>query len=232
MKKFLIVVCAVIWQPVLSQKNEAIVVNPVKQNQDEVLKRMYQYPQFLPGKAIYLNGDVTPSKLNYNYILNQVIFISPAGDTLQLLNGANFSKIVIDVDTFYYYNKVFLQQVTHDSLYNVLKKRSLVNMGSEKKGAYGTYSGNSAITTVSSMNQGELANIQLPSDENFTFAFKETYYLSGKFGAIYAANKKGANDLFGKKQKELKQFLDNNPIDFNKTEDLQKLMAYARTVLK
>jgi hypothetical protein len=82
------------------------------------------------------------------------------------------------------------------------------------------------------MNQGELANIQLPSDENFTFAFKETYYLSGKFGAIYAANKKGANDLFGKKQKELKQFLDNNPIDFNKTEDLQKLMAYARTVLK
>jgi hypothetical protein len=232
MKKFLIVVCAVIWQPVSSQKNEAIVVNPVKQNQDEVLKRMYQYPQFLPGKAIYLNGDVTASKLNYNYILNQVIFISPAGDTLQLLNGANFSKIVIDVDTFYYYNKVFLQQVTHDSLYNVLKKRSLVNMGSEKKGAYGTYSGNSAITTVSSMNQGELANIQLPSDENFTFAFKETYYLSGKFGAIYAANKKGANDLFGKKQKELKQFLDNNPIDFNKTEDLQKLMAYARTVLK
>jgi hypothetical protein len=232
MNKFLIPLFALMWQSVLSQKSETIVVNPVKQNEDEVLKRMYQYPQFLPGKAIYMNGDVTSSKLNYNYILNQVIFISPAGDTLQLLNGGDFSKIVIGVDTFYYYNKVFLQQLTHDSLYNVLKKRSLVNMGSEKKGAYGTYSGNSAITNVSTMSQGEMANIHLPSDENFTFAFKETYYLSGRFGAIYPANKKGANDLFGKNEKALKQFLEKNPVDFNKKEDLEKLMEYARSVLK
>jgi hypothetical protein len=232
MRNLLIAVFAIMWQPVFAQQKETIVVNPVKQNEAEVLNRMYQYPQFIQGTAIYRDGHVANSKLNYNYLINQVVFIDPRGDTLQLINGADFNKIVIGVDTFFYYNKVFLQQVTHDSVYNLLKKRSLENIGSEKKGAYDTYSASGSITTVNTMRDGGTANIQLASDENFTYVFRETYYLSGKFGAIYPATKKGANELFAKQNKELKEFLDKNKTDFNKKEDVEKLLAYARTVLK
>ena len=148
MRKTLIAAFVLFSQVASSQQKETIVVNPVKQNEKEVLDRMYQYPEFVDGRAIYENGDAVTSKLNYNYLQNQVFFINPRGDTLQLTNGADFKMIVINTDTFYFYNKQFIQQVSHYPTYNVLKKRTLQNSGTEKKGAYGTYSSSSAITNV------------------------------------------------------------------------------------
>lgn len=232
MKKILLAAFVLFWLPGFCQQRETIVVNPVKQNEDEVYKRMYQYPQFVNGQAIYENGDVVSSKLNYNYLLNQVYFINPRGDTLQLINGADFKMIVIDVDTFYYYNKQYIQQVSHYPTYNLLKKRTLQNSGSEKKGAYGTYSSSSAITNVSTMPETGNPTVHFLSDENISFEFKETFFFSGKYGKLYPATKKGANELFGKYEKELKQFLSKNSIDFNKKEDLEKLLLLAAAVLK
>ena len=232
MKNTLIVAIMLSCHVGLSQQNETIVVNPVKQNEQEVLSRMYQYTQFITGKAIYENGDVVTSQLNYNYIQNQIFFIAPKGDTLQLINGADFKMIVIDLDTFYYYNKQFIQQVSHYPTYNVLKKRTLQNSGTEKKGAYGTYSSSSAITNVTTIPEGANANIHFLSDENISYSFKETFFLSGKYGKYYPATKKGANELFGKNDQELKDYLAKNSIDFGKKEDLEKLMVFAQTILK
>ena len=232
MNKIFIVTFVLFHLVGLSQQKEKIVVNPVKHNEDEVYSRMYQYPQFVDGKAIYETGEAATSKMNYNYLTNQIFFISPRGDTLQLINGGDFSRIVMAADTFYFYNKQFIQQVSHYPAYNLLKKRTLQNSGSEKKGAYGTYSGNSAITTVNTIPNGENGNLRLPSDENISFEFKDSYFFSGKFGKFYPANKKGANELFGKNYKDLKMFLEKNSVDFSKREDLEKILAYAQAVLK
>ena len=232
MKKIVLAAFLLLYQLAFSQQKEPIVVNPVKQNEHEVLDRMYQYPQFVDGQAVYENGDVVSSKLNYNYLSNQIIFINPRGDTLELVNGGDFKMIVINVDTFYYFNKQFIQLVSHYPTYNVLKRRTLQNIGSEKKGAYGTYSSSSAITNVSTMPENGNPTVHFLSDENITYDFKETFFLSGKYGKFYPATKKGINELFGKYDKELKEFLNKNSIDFNKKEDLEKLTIFAQSVLK
>jgi hypothetical protein len=56
--------------------------------------------------------------------------------------------------------------------------------------------------------------------------------LSGRYGKFYPASKKGVYELFSKNQKQVREFLETNKIDFNKKEDLEKLLNYARTVLK
>ncbi|MGZ3851624.1 MAG: hypothetical protein ACXVLT_02705 [Flavisolibacter sp.] len=232
MKKILIAAFLLFCLLGVAQQKETIVVNPVKQNEHEVLEKMYQYPQFVSGNAIYESGEVVASKMNYNCLTNQVCFISPRGDTLELTNGGDFSKIVMNVDTFFYFNKQFIQLVSHYPTYNLLKRRTLQNSGWEKRGAYGTYSGNSAITTVNSIPNGDNGYVRLPSDENISFVFKETYFLSGKFGKFYPATKKGAIELFGKDEKYLKEFLQKNSIDFSKREDIEKLLVFAQSVLK
>jgi hypothetical protein len=38
--------------------------------------------------------------------------------------------------------------------------------------------------------------------------------------------------LFSKNQKQAKEFLETNKINFDKKEDLEKLLEYARSILK
>jgi len=227
-KLFICLVAAFVFYTGQSQQNNTVVVNPASHNEETLFKRMYQYPQFVTGKAFYKNGTITQSKFNYNCLTNQIIFISPNGDTLELLHGGDFSKIVISADTFCYYNKEFLQQVSHHPSYNLFVKHSLQYKGSERKGAYGTYSATSAPSSITEMHGNEGSPIKLSTDENIMYSFEDTYYISGRFGQFYPANKKGFYELFSKNEKKLKEFIEKNEINFKKKEDLEKLLDYAR----
>lgn len=233
MKKLLIGSLILFFHNVKAQDNNTVVINAARQNESELVKKMYRYPQFLEGRAYYKNGGITDSRFNYNYLTNLILFISPKGDTLELAQGENFDKITIGTDTFCYANKTFIQQLTHSSTYNLFVKTFLRYNGREKKGAYGGYSSTSASSSISEMYVSTGPGVgKLTPDENVIYVFDYSYYLSGKFGKFYPATKKGVYDLFSKNQKQVKEFLDANKIDFNKKEDLEKLVQFASTVLK
>ena len=216
----------------LTQETNTIIINPAKQNEEELTKRMYHYSGFTKGQAYYKDGTIAHAMLNYNYLTSQIEFIDPKGDTLQLIDGNNFLKIVVEADTFCYYNKSFIQQVSHYPAYNLFLKRLIQNNGSEKKGAYDIYSSTASISSVNTIIDNSRSTVNLATDENIRYIFKEHYYMAGRFGQYYPATKKGALDLFGKNEKKLKEFLEKNEINFSKKEDLEKLLEYARTTLK
>jgi len=234
MKKLLICwITIFIFYEGWTQDKNTVVINPAKQNESELFIRMYRYSEFVEGKAFYKTGGITESRFNYNYITNRMLFINPKGDTLELANGEDFDKITIMTDTFCYYNKQFIQQLTHYPSYNLFLKTSLRYNGREKKGAYGGYSGTSATTSITDMYVSVGAGVaKLTSDENIMYTFNHFYYLAGKYGSFYPANKKGFYELLSKNQKEAKEFLQVNKIDFGKREDLEKLLTYAHTLLK
>jgi hypothetical protein len=217
----------------LAQEKTAVVINPTKQNEEELYKTMYRYPEFTKGKAHFKNGGITESRFNYNYLTNRVLFIDLKGDTLELAEGENFDKITIQSDTFCFYKKEFLRQLSHTPSYNLFIKTSLHYNGSEKKGAYGGYSATSATTSVSqvNVNSGSGYN-KLLSDENITYTFSHFYCISGKYGKFYPATKKGFYEAFAKNEKEMKEFIESNKIDFGKEEDLEKLLNYGRSIVK
>ena len=213
------------FQVGLTQETNTIIINPAKQNEAELVKRMYQYSGFIKGSAFYRDGNIAQSMLNYNYLTNQIEFINPKGDTLELIHGDDFDKIVVESDSFYYYNKCFIQQVSHAPAYNLFVKKILQNIGSEKKGAYDIYSGTTSISSVNTVTDNRMNSIKLATDENIRFIFKDYYYLSGKFGQFYPATKKGAMDLFGNHEKKLKEFLEKNEINFTKKRILKNWLS-------
>lgn len=234
MKRFLICVL-VIFNSLITfgQDSTRVIINAANQNEQELKNKMFQYRQFVPGSAIYNNGTVTESKLNYSYLTNNIHFISPKGDTLELSQGENFSAIVISSDTFRYYKKQFLQQLTHNPTINLLLKRSLVYSGSEKKGAYGTYSSTASSSSITTMRSNDgVGYTKLSPDENAVFVFQDDYFFIGKFGQVYPANKKGLHDFFGKNERQLKEFMESNQINLSKKEDLQKVLEFALATLK
>lgn len=234
MKRLLICVAVIFTSlAIFAQDSTRIIINPTNQNDQDLKNRMFQYRQFVPGRAIYNNGTETPSNLNYSYLTNNIHFISPKGDTLELSQGENFSAIVIASDTFRYYKKAFLQQITHNPNFNLLLKRSLRYSGLEKKGAYGTYSSTAASTSISNIHPNEgMGYTKLSPDENAVYVFQDDYFFAGKFGQVYPANKKGLHDFFGKNEKQLKDFMESNQINLSKKEDLQKVLDFALTTLK
>ena len=232
-KLFICLSVIIVSQTAFAQDTSKVIINPAKQNEQDLKSRIYQYPQFVPGKAIFKNGTVTEAKFNYSYFTNNILFINLKGDTLELSQADNFSAIVIGSDTFRFYKKEFLQQLTHYSNCNLFLRRSLKYNGSEKKGAYGGYSTTTAVTSYSSLNVNVGSGyMKLLPDENALYIFQDDYYFSGKFNQFYPATKKGMYELFSKNEKQIKNFIEENKIDFDKKEDLEKLTAFAQTVLK
>jgi hypothetical protein len=232
-KIFICLSAIIVSQKAFVQDTSRVTINPVKQNEQDLKRRILQYPQFVPGRAIFKNGTVTEAKLNYSYFTNNILFISPKGDTLELSQGDNFSNIVIGVDTFRYYQQQFVQQLSHHPVYNLFLKRSLDYNGTEKKGAYGSYSGTSAIRSYNQLtvNEGSIV-AKLSPDENIVYVFNDDYFFSGRFGRFYPATKKGVYELFDKHEKELKDFVEKNKINLNKKEDLYKVLDFALTILQ
>jgi hypothetical protein len=221
----------IVFNTAFTQDSSKVIVNAVKQNEQELANKMYKYPQFLPGKAFFKTGSFTESTFNYSYLTNKVLFINPKGDTLELAHGENFSELVIGVDTFCYYQQQFLQQLTHYPFYNLFLKRLLQYNGTEKKGAYGSYSSTSAIRSYNhlTVNEGSIVT-KLTPDENMIYVFNDNYFFSDRFGRLYPATKKGVHELFGKNEKELRAFLESNKINLNKKEDLYKVLDFALTI--
>lgn len=216
-----------------AQDNNTVIINAAKQTESEITAKMYRFPQFVDGKAHYKNGSITQSKFNYSYLTSQILFISPKGDTLELAEAENFDRIEIGTDIFRYYDKKFIRQVTSSMSFNLYVRNFLRYDGKEKKAAYGGYSSTIASQSVSEMYAYSGTGMaKLAVDENIRYVFDQTYYLSGKYGKFYPATKKGAYDLFSKNQKQVKEFLETNKIDFSKKEDLEKLLIYAGTVIK
>lgn len=112
------------------------------------IEERYRYPDFIPGKLIYKNGNLSSARFNYNLLLGEIEFIQ-IRDTLMIINKKDISAILIAQDTFYYDNgyiellsggkiKVGLQQN--------IKLKDIV-----RKGAMGTANRSVAIDAYNSM---------------------------------------------------------------------------------
>src|SRR6185295_907979 len=74
---------------------------------------IYHYPQFTNAKVFLRDGSKAATKMNYNRLYSQMLFINPKGDTLALADEKNIKFIVIDKDTFYF-GEGYLRLISND----------------------------------------------------------------------------------------------------------------------
>lgn len=210
-----------------AQEIKTYTINSIKDNKEELVRDVFRYPQFLDGVAMYTDGASTPARFNYHRLFDQVLFLSPKGDTLALVRPETYKYVSIGADTFYVHDKGFVERLTHYSGVNLARKGTIKYLATEKKGLYGTYSSNISAESRNEFSpEGSRVMQKLQVDENTVFRTQTRYLLSDEYNNFFPANKKNFYNLFFNKEKQLKDYLGRHEVNFNREKDLLELITF------
>ena len=185
---------------------------------------LYQYLQFVTGKVFFKHGDSGVAKLNYSKLLDEMQFIGPKNDTLAIANAGTIRFIRINIDVFYYDNG-YVKLLKDTNGIKLAEKQTLRVAGKEKIGAYGMASPTSAIDNYGKLiDQRSIYN--LVPREDIILAKKTQYYFGDKYNHFVWATRKNLLRHFSEKSGILNAYLKDHNIDFNKKEDLEKLLEF------
>ena len=164
------------------------------------------------------------AKLNYNHLVDEIQFIDPKGDTLALANEKTIKLISITNDTFYY-GPGYVRLLAANSIVKLAGKKIWAVGDTRKIGAYNTANSSSFITTYSSYTEhGKSFDLTIMEDMDLRKV--EHYFFGDKYNAFVLATKKNLLTLFPKQQRQIQTYLKENKIDFNRKEDLEKVVQF------
>ena len=192
-------------------------------------KLQYAFDDFTEGAVLHNNGNLSRAKLNYSYLVNEMQYIdSPTGDTLALMPSSDIMIISISGRKFIPRNKEYVELLS-EGLISLGVKRTNKLLSTGAKGAYGTSTNTSAITSMNHISTNMGGDQSLSVLKNMQISLDSHYYLieigSNKF--TFVANRKSFLKAYPKDKATLiEQYVNENKIDFEKEEDLIKLTSY------
>jgi hypothetical protein len=226
MRPVLVLAMSLFFARVNAQDSTAIFIQAGKSFSDVAgLHKAYRFPDFTNGRVYFKDGSTSAAKLNYNFLYQELQFISPSGDTLALLKeqALEVKNILIDSVTFYYYDG-YMEEIAHNESGKLLK-RQFYGVKGEKIGAYGQSSGTSAIEAYTSFTDRTRHIENLVVSENLNLVMKTEYFIGDNYNSVLRANKKNMLDLYPKKRSQIETYLHNNHVNFASGTDLEKLFS-------
>ena len=165
--------------------------------------------------------------MNYSRLYGQMLFINPKNDTLALADEKNIKFIVIDQDTFYYYEG-YMRLITDNGAVKLTEKQIWVMADIRKIGTHGRATTTVAVTSFSSYtdNLDAAKSKDLIMNEDIVLRKDIQYYLGDKYNLFVPASKKGLHQLFPKEHSSIENYLKENKVNFNKKEDVEKLYLF------
>ena len=112
---------------------------------------IFSYPQFTSGKVFFKDGSKAVAKLNYNRLSDQMLFIDPKGDTLELADENTIKFIAIDKDTFYF-DEGYVKIIADYGAVKLAEKQIWVVADVRKVGTHNSAKSSVAITIASRNN--------------------------------------------------------------------------------
>jgi hypothetical protein len=208
---------------VSAQTRKTYTINPGI-NATEVIPadELFLYPNFTTGKVYFKTGANSSGLLNYNFLLAEIQFIDPKGDTLSLADEITISYIAFAVDTFYYDNG-YLKFIRNCGESKLAQKQFFNIANKEKIGAMGIKTSSSSINTYTSLSDNYKSN-GLTAQVVLTLARNDLYYFGNKFNHFKRLNKKNLIEAYPAKRKEIRGYFKENSLKEITEEDMAKLM--------
>lgn len=183
----------------------------------------YTLPAFRIGTGFFRDGSASNNLLNYNFLLDEMHFINPGGDTLAIAEPGLIRKIILDSMTFYY-DKGFFREVLQVADYKLAVKRQMIQVSTNKKGAYDASAGVAAIDTYGSFETGNGPKAPLQVQKDVLFKEELSFYLTDVSNIFVKATKKGFYAFFG--EKKVNAYTDTHKVNFNDEADLKALFRF------
>jgi hypothetical protein len=186
-------------------------------------KDQFHYKAFKTGKILYRDGIMRRANMNYNFLTDEMHFISPAGDTMAITNEHTIRWIAIGTDSFYY----------NDGYLLILKSNSAAKLGVKQYFTFGDKRMDDNYTIISSVSPG--MNFTSLNDKGRMYIIKikekeelikvTEYYIGNKYNQFVSASYKNLIELFPESA-GVKEFVKNNHIRYDRRADLEKIISF------
>ena len=227
MKKLLIllVISHLLSAAVHAQSSEVIRVKSGEKMQE---KDKYLYDQFKTGTVHYRNGNSPTARLNFNLMLREMQFLTPAKDTMSLADEQTIRQIDLGGDAYIYdqKNNVLKLLGTYGSA-GLALEQSLKVANVDKEGGYGMSSGASSIRTYNSYPAGNGSTSKLEIKGDVVFSRQQIYYFINQNSLVFPATRKSILKLFPKQKSAIEKYLDEHPVQFSQEEELSRLLEFS-----
>ena len=228
MKTLLLLLFILISCSGLQAQDSTIVTINAGSNIKDVLKPtdIFYYPQFTSGKVFFRNGTKTTASMNYSRLSDQMLFINPKGDTLALADEKLIKFIAIDQDTFYF-DEGYIRLIRDNGVVKLAEKQIWVFADVRRMGSHNRSTNTVAITTISTLSStGRAKSHDFLINEDVLIRKEVQYYFGNTYNLFARASKKKLLLLFPKEQLGLENYLQENKVNFDKKEDLEKLAQF------
>ena len=185
----------------------------------------YLFPEFTAGDVFY-KGYKGNGKLNYNMLLGEMQF-EEKNQVLSLANVKDVVMVNIGNRKFYpFSDKEFTEELLTTGKLSLRVRYRGNAVQHSKKGAYGTTSSTSSITSYSSISSDN-RQYNLTVSENVLVTVNYFYYLVGTNGKYtLIKNVKTFTKQFPAYRAQIETFVKEHNIRFNNEEDLKALLKY------
>lgn len=183
---------------------------------------LYRYPQFTNGKVFFKDGTAAAGKLNYNLLLQEIMFLDPKGDTLAVDNKQTIKYVSIGKDSLYYFNG-FVEILP--GKYPKLAIKNFIKLADRQK--IGAYNIPSSTVDMKSYKAYQTArpNDKIVIDENTVFIKGVELFVVDSGLNFFPANEKGLARIYSVSPTSIKKILKDEGLNIEKEEDLRRLMA-------
>ena len=188
---------------------------------------VFSYPQFTSGKVYFKDGSKAMAKMNYSRLSDQMLFIGPKGDTLELADEKTIKLIAIDKDTFYY-DEGYVRIIADYGAVKLAEKKIWVVADFRKVGTHNTAKSSVAITSLGTYSdEGARAkSYDLVINENIIIRKETQYYFGDTHNRFARAGKKRLLLLLPKEELSIETYLKENKVNFDKKEDVERLVQF------
>lgn len=208
---------------IFAQMSSPVRVKAGEDLYEKLAKEIYLYPAFNKGIILFKDGKMSQANFNYNMLNGEMQFIDAKGDTLSLANELTIKYVTIAEDSFFY-GDGYLRLIAENESAKIAKKQVIKVIDKQKIGAYDQPSSAGSVTSYSSLSN-ELRNYKLDTRQDILLAKQTSFYLGDKYNNFFRYTKKNVFKNFPKKEKELNEYLKTNNVNFDKEEDLVRLLA-------
>jgi hypothetical protein len=199
--------------------------------QDSEIKNpgQFLYPEFLKGIVAQKTGKDIALMLNYNIVTEKMVFLQK-GEIYDMVNYEWVDTVYLAGQKFIPVAKVFYEVGVEAPVSMFIQHKGKVQLP-PKPAAYGGTSEVSSSTYINNMQLGNLVYM-LKNESNLIIKPENVYWIRYKDKLSVFLNEKQLAAILPDYKTQIRQFVKDNKLKFDRTEDVTNLFVYLNTLIR